>query len=118
MVMLKDFVWLWVRVQHQTRSRCNRMDQRCYNNAKRSLAKERHSNQASAIAAGSPRTTSSFGKKARFVGKTDAEADLFGKLYSSRSNFPPGSPEIVDRRTFAERPNNMTFVFGVAVPNS
>ena len=54
------------------------MDQRCYNNAKMSLAKERHSNQASAIAAGSPRTTSSFGKKARFVGKTDAEADSFG----------------------------------------
>ena len=60
MVMLKDFVWLWVRVQHQTRSRCNRMDQRCYNNAKRSLAKERHSNQAIAIATGkSPGNSSS-----------------------------------------------------------
>ena len=88
--MLTDFVWLWVRVQQQTRQPLQPDGPALLQQRQKEPSQEAALESSKCDRYRSPRTT-----RRAVCWETDAEADSFGKLYSCGST-PAGSPSIGD----------------------
>jgi len=94
MVLLTGFVWLWVKVQEQTRQPLQLDGPALLQQRQKEPSQGAALESSKCDRYGSPRTTSSFGKKAQLVGITNAEADSVLARFKRSSR----SRAIIERR--------------------